>query len=131
MTKIELSSDEWREKLSKDQYNILRLAGTEKPFTGELLDNVEKGLYKCAGCDTVLFESETKYDSSCGWPSFYQAYASGNVTEREDTSRGRIRTEILCSKCDGHLGHVFEDGPRDKTGLRYCINSLSLVFEKL
>ena len=127
---MELTEDEWREKLSEDRFNILRLAGTEMPFTGELLDNVEKGLYKCAGCDSVLFESDTKYDSSCGWPSFYQAFADDKVTERSDTSRGRVRTEILCSKCDGHLGHVFEDGPKDKTGLRYCINSLSLVFEK-
>lgn len=130
MTKIQLTDDEWREKLSKDQFQILRLKGTESQFTGELLNNEEKGFYKCAGCNSVLFESETKYDSSCGWPSFYQAYAAGNVVEKEDLSRGRKRTEILCAKCDGHLGHVFEDGPRDKTGLRYCINSLSLIFEK-
>ncbi|MCY3413107.1 MAG: peptide-methionine (R)-S-oxide reductase MsrB [Candidatus Heimdallarchaeota archaeon] len=131
MEKVNLSEEEWKNRLPLNRYQILRQKGTERPYTGELLHNKEKGLYKCAGCGNILFESETKYDSHCGWPSFYEAYKKWNIVEKRDTSHGMIRIEVVCAKCEGHLGHVFDDGPRDKTGIRYCINSLSLEFEKI
>ncbi|MHA1867992.1 MAG: peptide-methionine (R)-S-oxide reductase MsrB [Candidatus Heimdallarchaeaceae archaeon] len=127
----ENSTDEyWKKKLSKEQYYILRLKGTEKPFTGEYYNHFEKGVYSCAACGQELFKSTAKFYSSCGWPSFFEPINQYVVKEQLDTSHGMIRTEIVCSKCGGHLGHVFEDGPKDKTGLRYCINSKSLKFEK-
>lgn len=118
----------WREKLTPEEYRILRQKGTERAFTGEYTDTETKGVYKCAGCGEALFESDAKFHSGCGWPSFFKPLAGARVTETRDTSHGMIRTEITCSKCGGHLGHVFEDGPAP-TGLRYCINSVSLDLE--
>ena len=117
---------EWQEPLTPEQYRILREKGTEMAFTGKYDKYFEKGTYTCAGCSTPLFESETKYDSGCGWPAFYQSLPE-TIDETPDHSFGRVRTEITCSKCDGHLGHVFTDGPQP-TGLRYCVNSISLDF---
>ena len=125
---IERSDAEWREQLSPEQYRILREKGTEYPGTGEYNLHFEKGTYSCAGCGTELFSSESKFDSHCGWPSFDDALAGGRVREQRDVSHGMIRTEILCAQCGGHLGHVFPDGPTE-TGLRYCVNSLSLEFK--
>ncbi|MHA2297365.1 MAG: peptide-methionine (R)-S-oxide reductase MsrB [Candidatus Hodarchaeales archaeon] len=118
----------WREKLTDEQFHILRLKGTERAFTGKYWDNKEKGDYKCAGCGTLLFKSDTKYDSGCGWPSFYAPENKESIEEQLDTSHGMVRTEVLCNNCGGHLGHLFKDGPKP-TGLRYCINSASLEFE--
>lgn len=123
------SEAEWREKLSPAQYYILREKGTERPFTGEFLMNEEEGLYTCAGCGNILFNSDSKFDAHCGWPSFDREIAEGKINKHKDTSHGMIRTEITCAKCGGHLGHVFDDGPTE-TGLRYCVNSLSLEFTK-
>jgi peptide-methionine (R)-S-oxide reductase len=117
---------DWKEKLSEEEYRILREAGTERPFSGKYNMHFEDGTYKCAGCDTPLFVSNTKFDSGCGWPSFDEAI-EGNVTYKQDRKLGMLRTEILCTNCGGHLGHVFDDGPTD-TGKRYCVNSLSLNF---
>jgi peptide-methionine (R)-S-oxide reductase len=118
----------WKEKLTPEQYRVLRLKGTERPFTGEYLDHKKDGVYKCAGCGTVLFKSDTKYNSSCGWPSFFDGLDE-NIETQVDTSHGMIRTEIICRNCGGHLGHLFEDGPQP-TGQRYCVNSVSLDFEE-
>ncbi|GAA4437661.1 peptide-methionine (R)-S-oxide reductase MsrB [Ravibacter arvi] len=123
------SEAEWKQQLSPEQYYVLREKGTERPFSGKLLMNKEKGVYKCAGCGAVLFTSDSKFDSHCGWPSFDREIAEGKIREHKDTSHGMIRTEITCAKCGGHLGHVFDDGPTE-TGLRYCVNSLSLEFTK-
>ncbi len=120
----------WKDKLNSKQYNVLRLRATEAPFSGELLHNKANGMYVCAACKNELFSSETKFDSGSGWPSFYDALDKNKVELREDKSHGMIRTEVICAKCGGHLGHLFEDGPQDKTGLRYCINSCSLNFKK-
>lgn len=120
----------WKEKLTPEQYRVLREKGTERPFTGEFLNHKKDGTYTCAGCGNELFSSETKFDSGCGWPSFYDVLENGNVKEIRDTSHGMIRTEVVCANCEGHLGHVFEDGPREKTGLRYCINSVSVGFKE-
>ena len=119
---------EWKKKLTKAQYHILREKGTERPFTGIYWNHFEKGIYKCAGCGTPLFSSETKFDSSCGWPSFSSPLEEEIIQEETDLSHGMVRTEVLCQKCGGHLGHVFKDGPEDRGGLRYCINSVSLDF---
>lgn len=116
----------WKEKLSEEQYRILREAGTERPFTGKYNMHFEDGTYKCAGCSSPLFTSDTKFDSGCGWPSFDQAI-KGSIEYKQDRTLGMIRTEILCANCGGHLGHVFDDGPTE-SGKRYCVNSLSLNF---
>ena len=120
---------EWRQSLTPDQYRILRQGGTEPPFTGELLSVKEQGAFRCAGCGAELFNSETKYDSGSGWPSFTQPVDDNAVAELTDSSHGMVRTEVRCARCEGHLGHVFPDGP-GPDGLRYCINSASLSFDK-
>lgn len=125
--KLELSTDEWRKRLGAEQFRILRNQGTERPFCGTLLDNKKEGVYSCAGCGLPLFASNAKFHSGTGWPSFFQPIAPGNVVERNDESHGMFRTEILCARCDGHLGHVFPDGP-PPTGRRFCLNSESLQF---
>ncbi|MCC6828537.1 MAG: peptide-methionine (R)-S-oxide reductase MsrB [Novosphingobium sp.] len=126
--KIQLTDAEWRERLSPDQYRVLRQGGTERAFTGAYEQNKAAGEYVCAGCGEPLFSSETKYNSGSGWPSYYQPLASDAVEELRDTSHGMVRVEVRCAKCEGHLGHVFPDGPQP-TGLRYCINSASLDFK--
>ena len=126
--KIQKSEEEWKEELTDAQYTILRKKGTERPFTGAYNMHFENGTYHCAGCDTPLSESHTKFDAGCGWPSF-DASIKGNVTYILDKSHGMIRTEIVCSSCNGHLGHVFNDGPT-ATRTRYCVNSISIDFKK-
>ncbi len=125
-TKITKSEAEWRHQLSPEQYAVLRQQATERPFSGKYVNSKAAGVYACAACGQDLFASATKYNSFCGWPSFWDVVAEGNVSLREDLSHGMRRVEAICSRCDSHLGHVFDDGPRDKTGLRYCINSLAL-----
>ena len=125
---VNKTDEEWRQELSPEQYEVLRRSGTERPFSGKYVHNHDDGTYRCAGCGAVLFSSGTKFDSGSGWPSFYKPEDEGNVERRTDSSHGMTRTEVLCKKCGGHLGHVFDDGP-NPTGLRYCINSLSLDFE--
>ena len=126
--KIQKSEQEWRAELTPDQYRVLREKGTERAFTGEHNDNKAKGVYTCAACGQELFSSEAKYDSGSGWPSFYAPIDEEKVDEERDTTHGMIRTEVLCSRCESHLGHVFDDGPQP-TGQRYCMNSVSLKFE--
>jgi peptide-methionine (R)-S-oxide reductase len=123
-----MEEKDWKKILTKEQYKILIQKGTEPPFTGKLLKNKEKGNYYCAGCKNPLFSSDTKYDSGSGWPSFWDVIEKGNINLKEDFSLGLKRIEVLCSRCGGHLGHVFEDGPKP-TGKRYCINSASLEFK--
>lgn len=126
--KLNLSDEEWRERLTPEQYQVLRQAGTERAFTGKFEQNKAAGMYECAGCGAPLFSSDTKYNSGSGWPSYYRPVDEGAVEEHSDASHGMIRTEVRCAKCEGHLGHVFPDGPQP-TGLRYCINSASLDFK--
>jgi peptide-methionine (R)-S-oxide reductase len=127
--KINKSDDQWRIELDPESYHVLREKGTERAFTGRYYKNKETGTYVCKGCGTPLFTSDTKYDSGSGWPSFYDAIDKGVIETKTDSSHGMIRTEIMCAKCGGHLGHLFDDGP-NPTGQRYCVNSLSLEFKK-
>jgi peptide-methionine (R)-S-oxide reductase len=128
MTEIKKTDQQWREQLTAQQYHILREAGTERPFTGKYVHTEDDGTYVCAGCGNKLFSSETKFHSGSGWPSFWDVISQGNIEIHEDNSHGMRRTEVVCGQCGGHLGHVFDDGPRDQTSLRYCINSAALDF---
>lgn len=126
---VQKTEEQWRKELTPEQYRVLREKGTEAPFTGEYDHHFEKGMYRCAGCGAILFASDAKFDSGCGWPAFTAPADGKNVAEETDTSHGMVRREVLCSKCGGHLGHVFPDGP-GPTGQRYCINSAALKFNK-
>lgn len=128
MSDLPTTEEEWRARLSPERFRILRQGATEPAFTGELWNEKRQGIYRCAGCGTELFSSDTKYDSGSGWPSFFQPVEDGRIAEKSDTSYGMVRTEILCSACGGHLGHIFDDGPHP-TGLRYCVNSASLELD--
>tara|TARA_R110001592_G_scaffold38609_1_gene127285 strand:+ start:131796 stop:132179 length:384 start_codon:yes stop_codon:yes gene_type:complete len=119
----------WRDKLTPEEFNVCREKGTERPFTGEYWDTTEEGVYNCRCCGEPLFLSDTKFDAGCGWPSFFQPADAEVILEDRDTSHGMVRTEVMCKKCGSHIGHVFEDGP-NPTGLRYCVNSLSVKLEK-
>ncbi|HVM20226.1 MAG TPA: peptide-methionine (R)-S-oxide reductase MsrB [Egibacteraceae bacterium] len=125
---LQLSEEEWRERLTPEQYEVLRNKGTERAFTGAYNDNKEPGVYRCAGCHTALFTSDTKYESGSGWPSFYEPLTHEAVRFVPDHSHGMVRTEVVCNTCGGHLGHLFDDGPQP-TGQRYCMNSVAMEFD--
>mgnify|MGYP001342356980 CR=1 FL=1 len=129
MGKIDKTNEEWREQLTESEFHITREAGTEMAFSGQYWDTKTKGIYNCRCCGEPLFDSESKYDSGCGWPSFYETLDKDVVETREDRSMFMVRTEVICSKCDAHLGHVFPDGPHP-TGLRFCMNSASLALQE-
>jgi peptide-methionine (R)-S-oxide reductase len=129
-TEITKTDAEWRAELSPEQYEVLRRGGTERAFTGRYWDCHDDGVYRCAACGAELFDADTKFDSGTGWPSFTEPKIADAVETRDDDSYGMHRTEVVCRRCGGHLGHMFDDGPRDKGGLRYCINSCSLELEK-
>jgi len=129
MYPVSKTENEWRELLNPQEFHILREAGTERPFTGELLDEGREGIYSCRACGAELFRAETKFDAGCGWPSFYQPQDSDAVILRPDTSLGMVRTEVLCANCGSHLGHVFDDAPQTPTGDRFCMNSVALSFD--
>lgn len=129
-TKIERSEEEWKKILTPEEYRILRQKGTEPPGSGELYHNAERGTYTCRACGAELFRSDAKYDSGSGWPSFWQAIDPAKISTATDTSLGVTRTEIMCARCGSHLGHVFDDGPKETTGKRFCVNSMSLKFKK-
>lgn len=126
---VSKTNEQWREELDEIEFQVLRLAGTERPFTGELLDEHREGVFTCRGCGEELFDSDTKFDSKSGWPSFYEAKNTEKVELVKDASHGMVRTEVRCAKCGGHLGHVFDDAPQTPTGERFCINSVSLKFK--
>ncbi len=130
LLEVAQTEEEWRGRLTPEQYTVLRQAGTERPFTGEYVNTDDDGMYRCAACGNPLFDSLKKYQSDCGWPSFTDAVAPEAIDPREDRSNGMVRTEVRCVRCDSHLGHVFDDGPRDRGGQRWCINSLSLDFDQ-
>ena len=126
---VKKSDAEWREELSPEEFKVLRQAGTEAPFVGEYTDTKTVGVYRCRACNAELFRSETKFDSHCGWPSFYDAKDTDAVTLSEDRTFGMVRTEVRCANCNSHLGHLFDDAPQTPTGDRYCMNSIALTFE--
>jgi peptide-methionine (R)-S-oxide reductase len=129
METVEKTDAQWREELTPEQYQVLRQAGTERAFTGKYWNNHEDGVYRCAGCGAELFDSDTKFESGSGWPSFTEPKVAEAVTLKRDISHGMIRTEVECARCGGHLGHVFDDGPRDAGGQRYCMNSCAMDFK--
>jgi len=124
------TDQQWRDELSKSEYQVLRLAGTERAYTGELLEEKRIGTYSCRGCGAHLFEAEAKFDSHCGWPSFYKSLKNEAIEYLEDRAHGMVRTEVRCAKCGSHLGHLFDDAPQTPTGNRYCINSVSITFDE-
>jgi methionine-R-sulfoxide reductase len=126
---INKTDEQWKSELTPEQFYVIRQKGTDRPYTGKYDQHWEAGTYECAACGNELFTSDTKFDAGCGWPSFYESLDKTKIIEKKDVSHGMVRIEVLCAKCGGHLGHVFDDGPKDKTGLRYCINSTSINFK--